>query len=78
MRQCALTSALLVLTMTGTLGTAEDKALEGRESVITAKERLVNKAVDPQRVNDCNVPAEKRDPNKERASDCPHLDPVTN
>ena len=35
----------MILAMTGALRAAEDKALEGRESVTTAKERLVNKDV---------------------------------
>ena len=35
----------------------------------TGKERMIEKARDPQRVNDCKVPAEKRDPARPRA-DC--------
>ncbi len=66
-----------VLAMAGAVSAAEDKALEGREAVTTAKERLVNKAADPQRVDDCKVPAEKRSARRERSSDCPHLQPAT-
>ena len=36
---------------------------------LTSKERLSGKAADQQRVNDCKVPIEKRDPKKSRA-DC--------
>lgn len=78
MRRCTLVSALAILMMMGALGAAEDKALEGRESVTTAKERLVNKAADPQRVNDCKVPAEKRNADRQRADNCPHLQNATN
>jgi hypothetical protein len=35
----------------------------------TGKERMVEKARDPQRVDDCKVPIEKRDPARPRA-DC--------
>ena len=52
---------------------AEDQALEGREAVTTAKERLVSKAADPQRVDDCKVPEAKRDADETRSTDCPHL-----
>ena len=74
MLRCMLIFALAVLTMAGALSAAEDEALLGRESVTTAKERLVNKAADPQRVNDCKVPTESRDADDQRSSDCPHLD----
>lgn len=33
----------------------------------TGKERMVEKARDPQRVDDCKVPVEKRDPARPRA-----------
>lgn len=59
---------------TGLLSAAEDTALDGREDVTTAKERLVNKAADPQRVDDCKVPEGKRNADKARPSDCPHLE----
>jgi len=75
MRSQALLLALSILTISGSLFAAEDKALEGREAVTTAKERLVNKAADPQRVDDCNIPVEKRDPDTTRPSDCRHLEP---
>ncbi|MEM7044923.1 MAG: hypothetical protein AAF543_19120 [Pseudomonadota bacterium] len=65
--------AMLVLVATGPLQAAEDKALVGREAVATAKERLGSKAADPQRVNDCNVPADKRNLDRVRPSDCSHL-----
>lgn len=74
MRRHAFIPALLFLAVTGALQAAEDEALEGREAVTTAKERLVNKAADPQRVDDCNVPIEKRDPGMARSSDCAHLE----
>ena len=73
MRQ-ALVISLSIMIASGPLPAAEDKALEGREAMTTAKERLVNKAADPQRVDDCNVPAGKRDPEKHRSSDCAHLE----
>ena len=77
MRLWPFIAALSVLTTAGPLIAAEDKALEGREAVTTAKERLVNKAADPQRVDDCNVPATKRDPDKIRSADCNHLEKRT-
>lgn len=43
-------------------------------SVATAKERLVNKAADPQRLNDCKVPIEQRDPGHPRPDDCQSTD----
>ncbi|MDH3663864.1 MAG: hypothetical protein OEU92_28260 [Alphaproteobacteria bacterium] len=78
MRQAAFVAMLVLLAMTGPLHAAEDKAREGRQAVTTAKERLVNKAADPQRVNDCKVPAEKRSADRRRSGDCPHLAPATN
>lgn len=68
-----LASVLMLLTVTATPNAAEDKALKGREDVTTAKERLVNKAADPQRVNDCKVPIKKRDAARNRSDACPHL-----
>lgn len=73
MRARLIISVLLLMVTANTQMAAEDKALEGREAVTTAKERLVNKAADPQRVDDCNVPAAKRDPAKTRSIDCSHL-----
>ena len=74
MWQGVIISTLMILAMTGTLRAAEDNALEGREDVTTAKERLVNKAADPQRVNDCKVPSEKRDAERRRPSACLYLE----
>ena len=74
-RPALIVETLVFLAITSSLHAAEDKALIGREAVTTAKERLVNKAADPQRVNDCNIPAEKRDPGQPRPSDCAHLGP---
>ncbi len=46
------------------------EAPEGeRRPALTSKERLSGKAADQQRVNDCKVPSDKRDPKKPRA-DC--------
>jgi hypothetical protein len=64
---------LPVLALMGAPHAAEDRGLEGREAVTTAKERLVNKAADPQRVDDCKVPEAKRDAGRARPLDCPHL-----
>lgn len=72
LRQVCL-SVVVVLAALDALSAAEDQALEGREAVTTAKERLVNKAADPQRVDDCNVPLDKRDAGRERSSDCAHI-----
>ena len=36
----------------------------------TVKERLSTKAADPQRVDDCKVPAALRDPTRPRPTDC--------
>lgn len=44
-----------------------DKSLPG---VKTAKERLVNKAADAQRLNDCKVPLDQRDARRQRSDDC--------
>jgi hypothetical protein len=41
---------------------------------VTGKERLSSKAADQQRVNDCKVPAAKRN-GSQRPADCPHLAP---
>ncbi len=49
---------------------AEDNIDKDSPSVATAKERLVSKAADPQRLNDCKVPIEQRDPNHPRPDDC--------
>lgn len=49
---------------------ADDRRVEPSEVVKTAKERLVSKAVDPQRLNDCKVPVELRDANRPRPDDC--------
>ena len=73
MRLGPLTMAVLTLSIAGPPSAAEDRALEGREAVTTAKERLINKAADPQRVNDCKVPPAKRDGARARPSACPHL-----
>jgi hypothetical protein len=74
MGQSRFLLALPIVTMIASPEAAEDRALEGREAVTTAKERLVNKAADPQRVNDCKVPAERRGQQQARPSDCPHLE----
>lgn len=74
MRRNPFFAGLIVLLAAGSLASAEDEALEGRDAVTTAKERLVNKAADSQRVNDCKVPEAKRDAKHRRASDCPHLE----
>jgi hypothetical protein len=63
----------LLLALTGAAHAAEDQALEGREATTTAKERLVNKAADTQRVDDCKVPEAKRDADRARPADCRHL-----
>ena len=73
MRPSALIAGLIILTAAWHLSAAEDEALKGREAVTTAKERLVNKAADPQRVDDCKVPEAKRDAGETRSIDCPHL-----
>lgn len=41
-----------------------------QERVLTGKERLGSKASDPQRVDDCKVPPELRDPTRPRPADC--------
>lgn len=73
MRRCLTTIAFLVFPLLGSLEAVEDRALEGRDAVTTAKERLVNKASDPQRINDCKVPSEKRSMQQARPNDCSHL-----
>lgn len=41
-----------------------------QDGVLTGKERLGGKASDPQRVDDCKVPPELRDPIRPRPVDC--------
>ncbi|MEO1602663.1 MAG: hypothetical protein AAFU49_19795 [Pseudomonadota bacterium] len=41
-----------------------------QERVFTGKERLGGKASDPQRVDDCKVPPDLRDPTRPRPTDC--------
>lgn len=74
MRRNPFFAGLTILLAAGTPAAAEDETREGRGAVTTAKERLVNKAADPQRVDDCKVPEAKRDAKHRRASDCPHLE----
>ncbi|MEO0823323.1 MAG: hypothetical protein AAF074_23260 [Pseudomonadota bacterium] len=45
-------------------------AAGAEERVLTGKERLGGKASDPQRVDDCKVPAALRDPAVPRPADC--------
>jgi hypothetical protein len=42
-------------------GIAQEATIGSAAAVDTLKERLSDKASDPQRVNDCKVPLEKRD-----------------
>ncbi|NJO38203.1 MAG: hypothetical protein HC871_12070 [Rhizobiales bacterium] len=65
--------AVLFIALTGTPLAVEDKALEGREAVTTAKERMVDKAADRQRVDDCKVPEAERDTAHDRPDDCRHV-----
>lgn len=48
---------------------ADDRVDQEKPAVKTAKERLVSKAADPQRMDDCKVPQERRDPDRPRP-DC--------
>jgi hypothetical protein len=41
-------------------------------AVLTGKERLGRKWMDEQRIDNCNVPIDKRG-NKPRSSDCSHI-----
>ncbi len=52
-----------------TMAMAAEEPESDRRPALTIKERLSGKAADQQRVNDCKVPVEKRDPTKQRA-DC--------
>ena len=63
----AIAMVLLLCQTAGPLWAQED----GGTAVLpkTAKERQAGKAYDPQRVNDCKVPAELRD-DKKRSADC--------
>lgn len=49
---------------------ADDQTDGDRSATKTAKERLVNKAADAQRVNDCKVPIKQRDLDHPRPDDC--------
>ena len=59
-----ITAALLALALAAASWTG---ALA--QATRTGKERMIEKARDPQRVDDCKVPVEKRDPARPRA-DC--------
>lgn len=52
---------------------ADDHPSDGRAAIKTAKERLVNKAADAQRLNDCKVPPEQRDADHPKPDDCRHI-----
>jgi hypothetical protein len=49
---------------------ADDQRDREQAAVKTAKERLVSKAADAQRINDCKVPIEQRDADQPRPDDC--------
>lgn len=49
---------------------ADDQTDKSQPGVKTAKERLANKAADAQRLNDCKIPFEQRDPDHPRPDDC--------
>jgi len=55
----SLSLFLLVYAPTG-FGAAEDKQSPPANILLTAKERLSNKAADNQRINNCKVPPERR------------------
>lgn len=63
------TLALLALALVGAPGAGDALAQPAPGGTRTGKERMVEKAQDPQRVNDCKVPLAKRDPARPRA-DC--------
>ena len=60
-------AALLALTLAAPWTGALAQATSG--GTRTGKERMIEKARDPQRVDDCKVPVAKRDPARPRA-DC--------
>ena len=49
---------------------ADDESEKNGPAVKTGKERMVSKADDRQRVDDCKVPIELRDPDRPRPDDC--------
>ncbi|ANW01047.1 hypothetical protein LMTR13_13545 [Bradyrhizobium icense] len=49
-----------------------ETALPADGPSLTGKERLGRKWMDEQRIDDCNVPADKRG-SKQRSSTCPHV-----
>ena len=69
-------SACVLFLSLGTSGAISQQA-NGTENTQpkTLKERMASKASDPQRVNDCKVPLEKRG-DSTRPSDCDHIKPM--
>lgn len=55
----SLSLFLLIYTPTG-FGAAEDRQSAPTNILLTAKERLSNKAADNQHINNCKVPPERR------------------
>ena len=65
-------ASLLVFAAAGCAAAAEPKPAPVKAKVLTGKERMQGKWADPQRVNDCKVPEEKRG-DSTRSNDCSHI-----
>ena len=65
-------ASLLVFAAAGFAAAAQQKPEPVKTKVLTGKERMQGKWADPQRVNDCKVPEEKRG-DSTRPDDCSHV-----
>ena len=70
--QVSVAASLLVFAAAGSAAAEEPKPEPVKAKVLTGKERMQGKWADPQRVNDCKVPEEKRG-DSTRSDDCSHI-----
>ena len=68
----SVAASLLVFAAAGCAAAAQPTPEPAKAKVLTGKERMQGKWADPQRVNDCKVPEEKRG-DSTRPDDCSHI-----
>jgi len=68
----SVAASFLVFAAAGSAAAAQPKPEPAKARVLTGKERMQGKWADPQRVNDCKVPEEKRG-DSNRPDDCSHI-----
>jgi len=68
----SVAASLLGFAAAGFAVAAQPKPEPTKAKVLTGKERMQGKWADPQRVNDCKVPEEKRGDSR-RPDDCSHI-----